>query len=107
MKDPQENTSRIISYWLRHNPNEAGLEMDEYGWVSIDKVLAALDDKSISLTLEDLLDLNKSFDKIRWEINIDLRTIRATHGHSVPVVLHDKAEQPPEFLYHGTSINTV
>lgn len=100
----KEQISKLISYWLRHNPSDGNLMMDEFGWVPTASLLMALNNKNSGTTLEDILILNQSFDKIRWEFNEDGTTIRATHGHSVPVILPNDEAIPPSVLYHGTSV---
>lgn len=107
MKKANERISKLISYWLRHSPSDAMLEIDEFGWASVEQLLEALKRQNFELTSNDLIELNKSFDKVRWEIDLETSKIRATHGHSFPVSLEDKQMNPPEILYHGTSINSV
>lgn len=107
MKTSQQDTSKLISYWLRHNPQDAKLDADEFGWVNLERLLSALQDKNVSLTSDNLIELNNSFDKVRWEIDIEQNRIRATHGHSFPVLLDDKTEIPPDTLFHGTSSATI
>jgi putative RNA 2'-phosphotransferase len=97
--------SRTISYWLRHAPQEADLVADEYGWVALDDLLAALQDRDIAADLEFLQGLNASTDKVRWLIEPDNNRIRATHGHSIPIIIDDTQEPPPT-LYHGTAVKT-
>lgn len=105
--ETSEETSKLISYWLRHNPEEAGLIVDDFGWISIDQLLNALRSRGLSLDFQKLLQLKTSFDKVRWEIDESSYKIRATHGHSFPVLLHDKARHPPEILYHGTAVKNI
>lgn len=102
-----EKVSKLISYWLRHNPSDAKLDVDDFGWVSVTQLLQSLRKQNVELSTSHLIQLNKSFDKIRWEINSETNKIRATHGHSFPVLLDDKQQTPPEILYHGTSINSI
>ena len=102
-----EKTSKLISYWLRHNPDDAGVTVDAFGWASIDELLKALHSRNISVSLPDLLRLNKSFDKVRWEIDETGNRIRATHGHSFPILSDEKERTPPETLYHGTALKNV
>lgn len=104
MTDSQKRISKILSYWLRHNPEQAGLHPDDYGWADLNAVLFALrKQKGIIYSIPDLVKLNVSTDKVRWEIDSAKELIRATHGHSFPVLLDDKAQTPPEILYHGTA----
>lgn len=107
MTDSTEQTSKLISYWLRHNPEDGSLVIDDFGWTSINELLVSLNSKNIKIDLQSLHQLNKNFDKIRWEIDEANNKIRATHGHSFPVLLNDKIKTPPETLYHGTSTKNV
>ncbi len=107
MKTPQENTSKLISYWLRHNPQDAELQVDEFGWARLDAVLKTLSENNIRMSIDELIELNNSFDKIRWEIDIEKNQIRATHGHSFPILIEDKIQNPPEKLYHGTAVSSL
>jgi putative RNA 2'-phosphotransferase len=107
MKQSQEHISKLISYWLRHNPHEANLKIDELGWAELNKVIEALKERGVFFEIEDLIALNNSFDKTRWEIITEHNKIRATHGHSISVILDDRAKTPPEILYHGTALTSV
>jgi len=99
----KEQISKLISYWLRHNPSDGNLTMDEFGWVPTECLLAALNNKYTDTTLDDIVALNKSFDKVRWEFNEDRASVRATHGHSMSIILPNDNGIPPSVLYHGTS----
>lgn len=107
METSQQDTSKLISYWLRHNPKDANLNVDEFGWAKIEQLLSALKDKKVFFTSANLIELNNSFGKVRWEIDIEQNRIRATHGHSFPILLDEKIEVPPDTLYHGTALTTI
>jgi len=102
-----KQTSKLISYWLRHNPEDAKLELDAFGRVSIDSLIEALSTRNIQLNKSELIILNKAFDKKRWEIDISTNLIRATHGHSIDVKQIIHSSIPPTFLYHGTGFDNV
>jgi putative RNA 2'-phosphotransferase len=106
MKDTK-HTSKLISYWLRHHPEDGNLAIDDFGWVTIHDLLKALAIKGQVFTFTEIEELSRSFDKIRWEFSDDDTRIRATHGHSIEVILDEKAVEPPAVLYHGTSLNKV
>jgi putative RNA 2'-phosphotransferase len=106
MKDTK-HTSKLISYWLRHHPEDGNLAIDDFAWVTIDHLLKALAIKGQVFTFAEIEELSKSFDKVRWEFSDDHTRIRATHGHSIEVILDEKAVDPPAVLYHGTSLNKV
>ncbi len=106
MNDTKQ-TSKLISYWLRHHPEDGGLHIDDFGWVHVDSLIKALAEKGQVFTPIEIIELSKSFDKVRWEFSADGDKIRATHGHSIEVILDEKAVTPPALLYHGTSLNKV
>lgn len=101
------HASKLISFWLRHQPQQAGLHLDAYGWADIQQLLHALADRDLHFTLQELVALNTATDKVRWEIDPGAGKIRATHGHSVPVAMNAAPACPPQVLYHGTAIQTI
>jgi putative RNA 2'-phosphotransferase len=102
-----KHTSKLISYWLRHHPEDGNLAIDDFGWVAITDLLNALTLKGQVFTFSEIEELSRSFDKVRWEFSATGDKIRATHGHSIEVILDEKAVKPPALLYHGTSINKI
>lgn len=103
-----KKVSKTISYWLRHAPEKAGLELDEYGWTSTEVLVNALKARSLITNAGELQSLSKRMEKVRWEFSEDGARIRATHGHSVAVALDDaKLRTPPTSLYHGTPVSAV
>jgi putative RNA 2'-phosphotransferase len=92
--------SKFLSLVLRHEPEAAGVQLDENGWVAIDVLLAGCAAHGVALTREELLELVRSSDKQRFAIVGD--RIRANQGHSVPVDLALAAVPPPATLFHGT-----
>jgi len=100
----KKHVSKLISYWLRHHPEAAGLVLDEFGWSDISCLLNELKAKGYELTVNDIVILNQSFDKVRWAFNEMGNKIRATHGHSVNIVIEENPITPPDILYHGTAI---
>ncbi len=95
--------SKEISYALRHAPWEYELELDENGWVDIDQLIHSLREEKVweNVTVKDIEKAIESSDKKRHEIAEG--RIRALYGHSVPQKIIKTAEEPPEFLYHGTA----
>jgi len=92
----QQKISKLISYWLRHKPQDGNIQLDKFGWAKIDDVLIALKSNNFDFTSNQLIELNESFDKIRWEIDLDKQNIKATHGHSVSIVQELNSEIPNE-----------
>ncbi len=94
--------SRLLSYVLRHRPDEFGLELDKGGWVSVEALLAAVQKSSHETTLDDVKEVVRRSDKQRFALSADGLRIRANQGHSVDVDLALDPVEPPELLFHGT-----
>lgn len=94
--------SKILSLWLRHKPDSAGLALDAQGWTDVDAVLSALVRNGVACDWQDLLRIVEESDKQRFELSADTARIRARQGHSIPVELDWPRVSPPETLYHGT-----
>ncbi|MBT9557606.1 MAG: RNA 2'-phosphotransferase [Myxococcales bacterium] len=94
--------SKTLSFWLRHRPDAAGIELDAQGWASTDDILRALGKDHSTFDLDQLLDVVEANDKRRFELSADLDRIRARQGHSVEVDLELQPSPPPAVLYHGT-----
>ena len=90
--------SKYLSRLLRHEPEHAGLDMADDGWVSVKQLLNNTD-----LTKDLLNNIVENNNKQRFEFNKNKSRIRARQGHSVKVELGYKEVEPPEFLYHGTA----
>jgi len=102
--------SRTLSYWLRHRPQAAGLDLDAQGWADVDAVLAAFARGGRTrsgpplgpVDWERLIAVVDTNDKKRFELSSDGSRIRARQGHSVSVDLDLVATPPPDLLFHGT-----
>lgn len=97
-------TSKFLSYILRHEPASIGLQLDTEGWAEIDCLIAGAAKKGLILDRELILSIVSSSDKKRFSISNDAQYIRAVQGHSTESVdLQHIEKEPPEFLYHGTA----
>ncbi len=77
------DTSKFLSFVLRHKPEAIGIVLDREGWADIDKLILC---------------------EQRFSYSSDGRCIRAVQGHSTSQVAISFAEKtPPQFLYHGTA----
>lgn len=94
--------SKTLSYWLRHAPEAADLELDGAGWADTGLVLAAFDKTGSPTSEAELRALVEQSDKQRFELSDDGSRIRARQGHSIKVDAEWEAASPPETLYHGT-----
>jgi putative RNA 2'-phosphotransferase len=93
-----------MSHALRHEPWLYELELDEFGWVSVDALLASLRRQKpdwSALSQEDLAGVILQSDKQRHELR-DGR-VRALYGHSMPEKLVKEPAAPPSVLFHGTA----
>jgi putative RNA 2'-phosphotransferase len=99
-----DETSKFLSFVLRHEPQAVGLTLDSEGWANIDALIdgAARDGRTLDRAL--IENVVASSDKKRFSISPDGQSIRAVQGHSTKSVeLQFEEKQPPETLYHGTA----
>ncbi len=95
-------TSKFLSYVLRHRPDSIGITLDENGWVEVDELLAAAQRSGKQLSRQRLEQVVADSDKKRFALSEDGQRIRANQGHSVSVDLDLEPTEPPKLLYHGT-----
>lgn len=95
--------SKMLSYYLRHHPEAIGLIPDAQGWVTVQALLEALQQKGTVLDLPLLNKIVAENNKQRFALSDDLLRIRASQGHSFPVQLEYAPQIPPPVLYHGTA----
>lgn len=99
--------SKTISHALRHEPELYELDLDEEGWVDINKLLLSLQGKKEwkDLDIEHIETMICLSTKKRHEIRNG--RIRAFYGHSIPKLIIREESRPPNFLYHGTLLDKV
>ncbi len=95
--------SKFLSLLLRHKPESIDVELDESGWISVDKLLAACAKHGHPITLAQLKTIVGGNDKHRFAFSVDGMMIRASQGHSVRVDLSYERQEPPAVLYHATA----
>lgn len=96
--------SRFISLVLRHKPEEIGIVLDEHGWANVEELIDALNTKKKQVDMEILEEIVRTDEKQRYLFDEDKTLIRANQGHSIPVDVELEEVQPPEELWHGTSV---
>jgi putative RNA 2'-phosphotransferase len=97
------STSKFLSLVLRHQPDTAGIKLDEAGWTHVDELISGLAQARKPITRADLEYVVATNAKKRFEFSADGTRIRASQGHSVEVDLNYEAKAPPTILYHGTA----
>jgi putative RNA 2'-phosphotransferase len=93
--------SKFVSGALRHFPDDAGLSLDDGGWVAFDSLADAVTSRYPWADAEHVEAVVATDSKGRFE-RLDGR-IRAAYGHSVDVELEPTTASVPDRLYHGTS----
>ncbi len=71
MEQHHARTSKFISLVLRHQPEIAGLTLDEHGWVPVEALLAALNAQGMNTDLPLLQQLVETNDKKRFSFSED------------------------------------
>lgn len=97
-------TSKFLSYVLRHEPQAIGLQLDSEGWADIESLIAGAAEDGRRLNMDLIQAVVSSSDKKRFSLSDDGLRIRAVQGHSTDTVsLQHVEKEPPELLYHGTA----
>lgn len=89
--------SKLMSMILRHRPDEFGLNMDEFGFIPVDEVVEAVQQRYSAVGEEDIRDLIETSRQHRFEI-VDDR-VRALYGHSFFVEMDGEPMEAPEKLF--------
>lgn len=94
---------RFLSLVLRHEPQAAGIQLDEHGWADVEELLNGVRCTGREIDRETLERIVRENNKRRYSFNGDHSKIRANQGHSVPVDVELRQMLPPDSLYHGTA----
>ncbi|BBA33603.1 phosphotransferase KptA/Tpt1 [Methylocaldum marinum] len=104
MSKSLEDTSKFLSYVLRHEPQAIGLTLDSEGWADIAALIEGARQAGTILNRDLIQQVMDTSDKKRFTISEDGLRIRAAQGHSAKTVAITYPEKiPTEFLYHGTA----
>jgi len=98
-----DKLSIFISLVLRHQPDAAGIKLDEHGWANVDELIEGISNTGRIIDKDILEEIVRTDNKQRYSFNEDKTLIRANQGHSVPVDVELEEKQPPQYLYHGTA----
>lgn len=97
-------TSKFLSFVLRHEPQAIGLALDSEGWADMEALIAAAAQHGRTLDRALIEQVVVSNEKKRFAFSADGACIRAVQGHStdsVSIAFEEKT--PPAELYHGTA----
>jgi len=98
--------SKAMSYWLRHKPEDIGLNISKDGWADMQELIDK-GQKKMMFNFNDIKQVVQQNDKQRFAMSGDFLKIRANQGHSVDVKIEFQETVPPVFLYHGTPNKSV
>ena len=98
-------TSKFLSFVLRHKPEAIGIVLDREGWADIDKLILCAQKAGKRLTRALLDTVVATSDKKRFSYSSDGTCIRAVQGHSTSQVAIGFIEKHRHnfFPYHGTA----
>lgn len=92
------SNSRLLVIALRHDPMSVlGVETNLYGYVPVSVVLDKL-----NIDMVELQRIHDTNEKRRFQFNDDKTMIRATQGHTIPIVFDIEPSKPPKYLFHRT-----
>lgn len=94
---------RFLSLVLRHQPEAAGIRLDEHGWADVQQLLEGVSKTGRLIDMDTLERIVRENSKQRYRFNEDHTKIRANQGHSLDVDVELKRADPPQYLYHGTA----
>jgi len=107
MSRNEKQLSKFLSLVLRHKPETIGILLDQSGWTDVETLIQKSNSFGVSLDISMLKYIVMSDNKKRYSFNEKGDKIRASQGHSIALELGYKAQNPPEILYHGTSVKSV
>ena len=102
MSERLTKVSKYLAKYLRHSPDELGLNLQPGGWVPVDDLREAVGRHGFPITYDELIECVETNDKKRFSFDESGDSIRANQGHSIEVDLQLEEREPPEVLYHGT-----
>ena len=94
---------RFLSLVLRHKPSAAGITLDAHGWADVGELLSGVRRTGRQIDMDTLERIVRENNKRRYSFNEGHTKIRANQGHSIPVDIELREEEPPRRLYHGTA----
>ncbi|MEI0700199.1 RNA 2'-phosphotransferase [Brachyspira intermedia] len=99
--------SKFVSLVLRHKPENIGLTLSKDGWANVYELIDKIKATGRNINKDILERVVLYNDKKRFSFNENHTLIRANQGHSINVDLQFEEKEPPEILFHGTSIDNI
>lgn len=99
--------SKVLSLVLRHQPEFIGIELDQHGWVDVERLIQQMNIHNIAIDRVLLDEVVETNSKKRFSFNDSKDQIRASQGHSISVELGYISQVPPDVLFHGTAEKSV
>lgn len=97
-------TSKFLSYILRHAPESINLSLSHEGWANLDELIKLSNECNHPITLDKIQEIVKHDSKQRFSISDNGHFIRANQGHSLKNLnLNYDEMTPPNTLFHGTA----
>lgn len=97
----RETLSRFLSYALRHDPSDVGIDVDDSGWANAHELADRAEEQYGWADVRLVAAVVATDQKGRFEVNKN--RVRAAYGHSIDVDLESDDSSIPDTLYHGTS----
>lgn len=103
VRNSEDRLSVFLSLVLRHQPEAAGITLDEHGWADVENLIQGISATGRPMDMALLEEIVRTDEKGRYSFNEDRTLIRANQGHSIPVDVELTETEPPQVLYHGTA----
>lgn len=103
--DERRDLSGFMSWALRHDPDAAGITVDNQGWAEISDLQSSAEDDNHPSSYEAIKCVVSMDSKGRFEISGN--SIRANYGHSIDVSVDGESDDVPSVLFHGTPEENV
>ena len=98
-----KRVSKQMAYLLRHAPEQAGLQLDPEGYVSMDELVDAIRQTIPEVTPDTVRAVVALVEPRKQRYTIQEDSVRANYGHSVADRIELAPAEPPALLFHGTA----
>jgi putative RNA 2'-phosphotransferase len=99
--------SKLMSFILRHRPEQFAILLDPEGYTTIDDIVRAMRESVPDISADDVHRVVQLIEPDKARFSIDGPDIRANYGHSLTQRIAQQRVTPPAILLHGTSEKAV